>query len=51
MDLKKLTSIIGIVSVLVMLLWGYLGHDWGHSWLAVVIGGVICAILRVLDNK
>jgi len=51
MDLKKICSIIGIVSVLAMFLWGYLGNDWGHSWISLFIGGVACAVIRLFDNS
>ena len=50
MDLKKITAIIGLVSVVVMFLWGMLGNDWAHSWIAVFVGGVVCALLRILSK-
>ena len=51
MDIKKLIPIISIVSVVVMMLWGFIGNDWGHSWLAVFVGGCIIAILSILKGK
>lgn len=50
MDTNKLIPIISIVSVCVMFLWGYLGKDWGHSWIAVFVGGVVIAILKILQK-
>ena len=50
MDYKKLSAIIPMVSVAVMIVWGVLGNDWGRSWIAVAIGGIISGILRVLSK-
>ena len=51
MDIKKLIPIISIVSVVVMLLWGFIGGDWAHSWIAVFIGGCVIAILSIVRGK
>ena len=54
MDYKKLSVIIPMASVAVMILWGVLGNDWGRSWIAVAVGGILSAICRVLagtDDK
>lgn len=47
MDLKKLNTIIPIVSVAVMVVWGVVAKDWSKSWLAVFVGGVLMAVLNV----
>ena len=41
MDLKKLTTIIPMVSGGVMIVWGLLANDWSKCWIAVVIGGIL----------
>ena len=53
MDYKKLATIIPMLSVAVMIAWGMLGNAWGKSWIAVAIGGILAAVLRVMagDNK
>ena len=51
MDFDKLSKIVPIIGVIVMFLWGVLGNDWGHSWIAVVIGGLLAGIFRVMANK
>lgn len=51
MSLKKLNQIIPIVSAGVMFLWGFLGNAWDKSWIAVVIGGMLMGIVRILDKK
>lgn len=51
MDLKKLNTIIPIVSVAVMIIWGTLANDWSKSWLAVFVGGILMAILNVMGKK
>lgn len=38
-------SIISMISVLIMFLWGFLGHAWNVSWIAVMIGGVLSGIV------
>nr|WP_316623470.1 hypothetical protein [uncultured Ruminococcus sp.] len=48
MNLKTIIKIIPLVGVLVMLLWGFLGNAWNISWIAVVVGGILAAILRVI---
>lgn len=51
MDLKKLNTIIPIISVAVMIIWGTLAKDYSHSWLAVFVGGIIMAVINVLGKK
>lgn len=51
MDLKKLNTIIPIVSVAVMIIWGTLANDWSKSWLAVFVGGILMTILNVMGKK
>ena len=51
MDYKKLTAIIPILSVCVMLVWGLIANDWSKCWIAVVIGGVLTAICRVMAGN
>jgi len=51
MDFKKLCSIIPILSVGVMVVWGLLANDWSKSWIPVVIGGVLTAICGILAKN
>ena len=52
MDLKKLSLIIPMVSVIVMFLWGALvPGGWGKSWIAVAVGGVLAGILRAMGTE
>ena len=51
MDIKKLPPIINAVGVLVMILWGTLANDWGHSWVAVCVSGVISGLIYYLGNS
>ena len=51
MDIKKIIPIINGVGVLVMFLWGTLGNDWGHSWIAVCVSGIISGILYSYGNS
>ena len=51
MNLKKLNVIIPIVSVGAMVVWGTLANDYGHSWLAVFIGGILMTVLNVVGGK
>lgn len=46
----NICTIIGMVSVIVMLVWGYAADDFGHSWLALIIGGMIIAIVKMVRN-
>ena len=51
MDLKKLNTIIPIISVAVMIIWGTLAKDYSRSWLAVFVGGIIMVVINVLGKK
>ena len=51
MDYKKLTAIIPIVSVCVMIVCGLIANDWSKCWIAVVIGGVLTAICRIMAGN
>ena len=31
-----------------MLVWGYAADDFEHSWLAVMAGGIACAIISMV---
>lgn len=50
MNAKKLIPVICMISVLVMLVWGYLAHSFKHSWLAVFAGGIIVAAISILSR-
>ena len=51
MNLKTIIPIVSILSVAVMVLWGFLGNGWNYSWLAVFVGGVVIAILSIIDKN
>lgn len=51
MSFNQITKIISILSVIIMLVWGFAFNGWARSWLAVVIGGLIIAILKVVYDK
>ncbi len=34
-------ALISMTSVVVMFIWGYLANDFSHSWLAVMVGGIL----------
>ena len=45
-------AIISMVSVVVMFIWGYLANDFSHSWIAVMIGGILsCAVSMIRKDK
>ena len=45
-------AIISMVSVVVMFIWGYLANDFSHSWLALLIGGIlVCAFSLIRKDK
>ncbi len=39
---------ISMISVLIMLAWGFAANDFAHSWLAVMAGGIACAIVSMV---
>ncbi|MCR5357457.1 MAG: hypothetical protein K6E63_08655 [Lachnospiraceae bacterium] len=53
-DIKTgtLCASISMISVFIMFVWGYLANDFGHSWLAVMAGGIIsCIVSMVRKDK
>lgn len=46
--LGVLFPVIAIISVAVMIVWGMLGNAWNISWIAVIIGGCLMAILAIV---
>ncbi len=50
MNLKILIPIVAMVSVFVMFIWSYLEGNWSHSWLAVMAGGIVIAIISMLSK-
>ena len=51
MNLKALNTIIPIVSVGVMVVWGTLAKDWSNSWLAVFVGGILMTVVNVIGRN
>jgi Na+-driven multidrug efflux pump len=49
-DIKTGTicSIISMVSVAIMFLWGFFGNGWNVSWVAVMIGGMLSGIVYMI---
>ena len=50
-DLKKLPILINSLGVIVMLLWGTLGNDWEHSWIAVAVSGVLSGAIYAISGS
>ena len=48
--MKALMTIIPMVSVAVMIIWGMFANDWGRSWIAVFIGGILMVCVGAYDN-
>lgn len=51
MNLKTIINIIPFVSLTVMVLWGVLGNAWNISWVAVCVGGILMAILAIINKS
>ena len=51
MDKKKLIPIIAMISVLIMLVWGFLQGTFEYSWLAVMAGGIGIVCVSILSKK
>ena len=39
---------ISIISVAIMMVWGFTTEDWSRCWLAPFIGGCLMAILSIV---
>ena len=51
MNTKNLTSLISATSVFVMLVWGTIAHTYEYSWLAVPAGGILIALVTLINNS
>ena len=51
MNRKTLNTIIPIVSVGVMVVWGTLAKSYDKSWLAVFAGGILMAVINVIGKN
>ena len=49
MNLRIIINILPFVGVMVMVLWGFLGNAWNISWIAVMISGILMAILSIIN--
>ena len=45
---NTLSTIISMVSMLVMFIWGYIEGNFNHSWLAIMVGGIIIVSIRMV---
>ena len=37
-----------IVAIIVDVLWGFFGNDWGRSWIAVFVGVMLSVIVNII---
>ena len=51
MNLKTIINTIPFIGLIVMVLWGVLGNAWNISWIAVAIGGILMAILSIINKN
>ncbi len=51
-NIKKGTiyAVIGMISVVVMLIWGYAANDFSHSWIAVFVGAVLATVITMIKK-
>ena len=49
MNLKMWIPIVAIVSVAVMVIWGFVANSWQYCWLSVFAGGIVMAILSIVN--
>lgn len=49
MNLKMWIPIVAIVSVAVMVIWGFVANSWQYCWLSVFVGGIVMAILSIVN--
>ena len=50
-NLKILIPIIAIISVAVMLIWGFISGSWQYCWLSVFVGGCLIAIVSIISGS
>ena len=51
--MKAALGMIPLISVAIMVVWGMTGvlGGWNYSWLAVFLGGIVMACLRVYEKS
>ena len=50
MNLRIIARITLFVGILVQVLWGFIGHAWGISWIASFVAVMLMCILNVIAN-
>lgn len=48
---KYLIPIIAIISVGIMVVWGILAKSFQYSWLAVFAGGIVIAVVSIINKS
>ena len=50
MNLRIIAKITLFVGILVQVLWGFIGHAWGVSWIATFVAVMLMCILNVIAS-
>ena len=51
MNYKTLPAVINAIGVIAMIVWGTMGNDWGHSWIAICISGVLSSLIYTFGKQ
>ena len=53
MNPNKLASVIILIAVAVVIIWGFTGvaGGWHYSWIAMLVAVVIAGIVKVIGRK
>ena len=53
MNSNKLASIIILIAVAVVVIWGFTGiaEGWHYSWIAMLVAVVIAGIIKIIGRK
>lgn len=50
MDLRKLTPIVAMVSLLIFFIWGWF-DSFGHSWIIFIVAGIVIVAFSIIEKE
>ena len=50
MDLRKLSPIVAMVSVLIFFIWGWL-DTFQHSWIIFIVAGIVIVAFSIIEKE
>ena len=50
MDKRKLIPVVAMIGVVAMLIWGFIEGTFAHSWIAIMIAGIVIVAISIIEK-